>query len=292
MAQNWFEKLSLTFYDYITDTDKWVAIGEALVKIVIIVFASQFTVKIARAAVDKVFAQRERNRIPFDRRRTGTLRSLVNNVIGYTVYFIAILLVLAQFGIDLRPVLAGAGVLGLAIGFGAQNLVRDVISGFFIIFEDQYAVGDYIQTGNFSGTVKEIGLRTTKIQSWTGEIHIIPNGKINEVTNYSIHNSLAVIDVSVAYEEDIDKVMQALQEIVQGAKDELEDVVADPQVLGVHNLGPTEVVIRITVECKPMSHFSVARILRAKIKSEFDKRGIEIPYPRLVTLQKEDVRPS
>ena len=108
------------------------------------------------------------------------------------------MLILGQVGLNLGPLLAGAGVLGLAIGFGAQSLVKDVITGFFIIFEDQFGVGDVIQIDQFKGTVEEIGIRVTRIKSWTGEVHIIPNGNIKQVTNFSTYNSIAVVDVSIA----------------------------------------------------------------------------------------------
>ncbi|MDV2887601.1 mechanosensitive ion channel, partial [Alkalihalophilus pseudofirmus] len=114
------------------------------------------------------------------------------------VYFIALMMVLSVFGIDAKALIAGAGVVGLAVGFGALSLVKDVISGFFIIFEDQFSVGDHIRVGEFEGNVETIGLRTTKLKSWTGELHILPNGNITEVTNFSVNNSIAVIDIAIA----------------------------------------------------------------------------------------------
>src|SRR5690625_1552052 len=125
-------------------------------------------------------------------------------------------MVLETFGVPVSTLLAGAGVVGLAIGFGAQSLVKDIISGFFIIFEDQFSVGDYIMINSLEGTVEEIGLRTTKIESWTGEQHVIPNGDISIVTNYSIHNGISVVEVNVPYENDINEVKRLLDEIISG----------------------------------------------------------------------------
>ncbi len=116
---------------------------------------------------------------------------LLQNVFSYAIYFVAGVMILETLSVDVRGLLAGAGIVGLAVGFGAQNLVKDIITGFFIIFEDQFSVGDYVRVGTFEGTVEEIGLRTTKIKSWTGEINILPNGSIVEVTNFSLHNSVA-----------------------------------------------------------------------------------------------------
>lgn len=278
------ETLYTKIYDYVTNPEVWVNIGMALIKILVIIVGARIVVSIVHAAVNRIFKNREGGKLQFDQRRVDTLRVLVNNVTSYTIYFLSILLVLKQLGFDLQPVLVSAGVLGLAVGFGAQSLVRDVITGFFIIFEDQFAVGDVVTINNMTGTVQEIGLRITRIRSWTGEVHIFPNGSINQVTNFSLQNTLAVVDVSVAYEEDLDRVENVLKEVAVKAKEEMPEIVQEPQVLGVHAFGPSEVIIRVTAECKPNSHHDVNRKLRALIKAEFDARGIEIPYPKMVTM--------
>jgi small-conductance mechanosensitive channel len=283
-GQSLFETLYAKVYEYVTDPQVWVNIGMALIKILVIVVASKIVVSVVHAAVNRIFKNREGGKLQFDTRRVDTLRVLMNNITTYTIYFLAILLVLQTLGFDLRPVLVSAGVLGLAVGFGAQSLVRDVITGFFIIFEDQFAVGDVVTINNLTGTVQEIGLRVTRIRSWTGEVHIFPNGSINQVTNFSLQNTLAVVDVSVAYEEDLDRVEQVLKEVLKQAQAEMPEIVQEPQVLGVHAFGPSEVIMRVTAECKPNSHHGVSRKLRAMIKAEFDARGIEIPYPRMVTI--------
>ena len=187
-------------------------------------------------------------------RREATLMKLLQNVLTYAIYFIAILMILSTLTINVSAILAGAGIVGLAVGFGAQSLVKDVITGFFIIFEDQFSVGDIIRVGQFEGTVEEIGLRTTKIKNWTGELHIIPNGNILEVTNFSLNNSVAVIDISVAYEENIQRVEQLIQDLLSTMQDKYEDIVQPPELLGVQNLGTSEVIIRVTAETLPMRH--------------------------------------
>jgi len=281
---NFIQTLYAKTYNYVTNPDVWINLGMALIKILVIIVGARIVVSIVQAAVNRIFTKREGGKLPLEQRRVDTLRVLVNNVTNYTIYFLAILLVLKQLGFDLQPVLVSAGVLGLAVGFGAQSLVRDVITGFFIIFEDQFAVGDVVTINNMTGTVQEIGLRITRIRSWTGEVHIFPNGSITQVTNFSLQNSLAVVDVSVAYEEDLDRVEQVLKEVAAKAKEEMPEIVQEPQVLGVHAFGPSEVIIRVTAECKPNTHHGVNRKLRALIKSEFTARGIEIPYPKMVTM--------
>lgn len=286
--ERWFETLYAQASAYLTNPDTWVRIGLVALKILMIIILSRIVVSVVQAAVNRVFQHRQGSKLQIEQRRVDTLRVLVNNVARYTIYFLAMLLVLQLMGVDLRPVLVSAGVLGLAVGFGAQSLVRDVITGFFIIFEDQFAVGDVVTINNMTGTVQEIGLRITRIRSWTGEVHIFPNGTINQVTNFSLQNTLAVVDVSVAYEEDLDHVERVLKEILKKAQEEMPDIVAEPQLLGVHAFGPSEVIMRVTAECKPNTHHGVNRKLRAMIKREFDARGIEIPYPRMVSIQPKE----
>ena len=281
---NWIQHLFGQMYAYLMEPKLWVTIGTGIVKIIVIIAVARISVSIINAAVNRIFQNREGSKLQFDRRRVDTLRVLVNNVTGYTIYFLAILLVLKQLGFDLQPVLVSAGVLGLAVGFGAQSLVRDVITGFFIIFEDQFAVGDSVTINQFSGTVQEIGLRITRIRSATGELHIIPNGSIKDVTNFSVQNTVAVVDISVAYEEDLSRVQEVIAEVAQKLAAESEDVVKEPEVLGVQALGPHEVTIRVVVECLPNKHHAIARKLREMIKADFDEKGIEIPYPKMVTV--------
>lgn len=280
-----FQTLYNQMYESVTNADMWMSVGMVALKIVAIIVISRIVVSVVQAAVNKVFQHRAGSKIQMDQRRVDTMRVLVNNVVRYTLYFLAILMVLQLLGIDLKPVLVSAGVLGLAVGFGAQSLVRDIITGFFIIFEDQFAVGDAVTINNLTGTVQEIGLRITRVRSWTGEVHIFPNGTITQVTNFSLQNTLAVVDVSVAYEEDLKQVEEVLKEVLQIAKTELTDIVAEPQILGVHALGPSEVTMRVTAECKPNTHHGVNRNLRAMIRTEFTKRGIQIPYPKIVAMQ-------
>jgi moderate conductance mechanosensitive channel len=270
-----------------TDKEWWAGIGTAGLKIVGIILLAVIFKYIFKAAIANVFKVRLKSPLRLSERRENTLFRLLDNVATYVIYFVAILAILSEF-MDVRGILAGAGVVGLAIGFGAQNLVRDIITGFFIIFENQFAVGDTVRIASFEGTVEEIGLRTTKIKSWTGELHILPNSSITEVTNFSIHNSMAVVDVSIAYEADIDKAQSIIQEVVAKVKPNFPEMVKEPEVLGVQMLGAgaSEVVIRVVAEVLPMTHFKIARELRKLLKLELDKAGIDIPYPKMVTYQK------
>jgi small conductance mechanosensitive channel len=279
----WFRKL--------TEPTVWAGIGWVIAKIIIYFIAGRIVVSVIGRMVKHVVIDQKRTTagpVRIDHRRAQTIGKLVNNVISYTVNFIVLLLILGEIGVNLAPLLAGAGVLGLAIGFGAQSLVKDVITGFFIIFEDQFGVGDVIKTGNFQGTVEEIGLRVTRIKSWTGEVHIIPNGAITEVTNFSLNNTVSVVDVTVAYESDVEKASDIIRRTAIRVFEENDNVVKEPEVLGVQSLGTTGIIIRVMLECKPMTHLGVARQLNAEIKKALDEAGIEIPYPRLVTMQRSE----
>lgn len=245
-------------------------------------------VKVGKLAVRNFFVIRSKAPLTFSERRENTLLKLIENVLAYVVYFIALVNVLAILSFDVKGLIAGAGVLGLAIGFGAQNLVRDVITGFFIIFEDQFSVGDFVRIGQFEGTVEEIGLRTTKIKNWTGELHILPNGSIIEVTNFSLHNSVAVVDVSIAYEENIAEAEQVIGELLETLQAKYPEIVETPKLLGIQMLAASDVTLRITAETTPMNHYYVARMIRKDIKLCLDEHGIEIPYPRMVMYSKTD----
>ncbi|MGZ4107014.1 MAG: mechanosensitive ion channel family protein [Tumebacillaceae bacterium] len=282
-VQTWTKFLDNTGTKLI-DPDFWMAIGWGLVKIILILALAKITIRVGNTAIEKILSHRA---VRMDERRSRTLTTLLTNMMRYAVYFFVALTILSNLGFNVTTLIAGAGVAGLAFGFGAQSLVKDVITGFFIIFEDQFGVGDtvMINTKNeIRGNVEEVGLRITKIRAYTGEMHIIPNSQIQQVTNYSKTNSLAVLDVSVAYEEDLRRVFDVLHEVGKAAHDELEGIVGEPQVLGVQMFAASEVIVRMTVDCRPTENFSVARELRKRIKEAFDAQGIEIPYPKQVNL--------
>ena len=282
-----FEKMIEDIKNSLLNEQLWIDSGVVILKIFFIMFLAGIVVKVGKIVIRKVFEVRMKAPLRYTERRQNTLLKLLQNGLAYVVYFAAILAVLSALTINVTGLLAGAGVLGLAIGFGAQNLVRDVITGFFIIFEDQFSVGDYVRIGAAEGTVEEIGLRTTKLSGLNGEIHIFPNGTIVEVVNYSLNNSIAIVDVSVAYEVDIPKAEELIREFLLELPEKYEQLVKLPELLGVQNLAASEVVMRITAETKPMQHFAIARIIRRDLKIFMDANGIEIPYPKMVMYQKK-----
>ncbi|WP_374055335.1 mechanosensitive ion channel family protein [Rossellomorea sp. FM04394] len=270
------------------DNELWVTLGTGTLKIVAIMVITYLALRLGRSAIRNVFKVRSRSPLKFTERREATLLKLLENVLTYVIYFISLMTILSTLDIDVKGLIAGAGIVGLAVGFGAQNLVRDIITGFFIIFEDQFSVGDYVRIGSAEGNVEEIGLRTTKIKSWTGELHIFPNGNITEVTNFSIHNSIAVVDVSIAYEENIEEAEKVMQELLLTLPQKYEDLVNPPELLGVQTLGASDVVVRIVAETVPMRHWYMARMIRKEVKLCLDEHGIEIPFPRMVMYSRHD----
>ena len=268
----------------------WEAFGIGFLKIIFIIILTSLFIKIGKMTIHKIFELRSKSGslIRISERREATLAKLLVNILTYIAFFVSLMMILETMTINVSALLAGAGIVGLAVGFGAQNLVRDIITGFFIIFEDQFSVGDYIQIDQFIGTVEEIGLRTTKIKSWTGEVHILPNGSINQVTNFSINNSVAFVDVNIAYESDINTAEKVLQELLEKLPEKYEEMVKPPEILGVQTLDVSNVTIRVTSETLPMKHFYIARQLRKEIKQCLEENGIDVPFPRLVMYSRSE----
>ncbi|WP_058300560.1 mechanosensitive ion channel family protein [Gorillibacterium timonense] len=255
--------------DFFMNPDMWWGLLSVLLKVLLILVAARLINRFARTAIAKMIVEKDSSRLRINARRSKTIGVLVENVITYAVNFLAILLILSQFNFDLAPLLAGAGVVGLAIGFGAQSIVKDIITGFFIIFEDQFAVGDVIQTGTYRGTVESIGLRVTTIRAWTGEIYILPNSTIQAVTNYSMSNSVAVIDLSFNYQDDVEKAIEGLKPILQKLYETNPYVVSEPVVHGIQTLGESNAAVRISLECQPNTRQSIVRELNLELERKW-----------------------
>jgi moderate conductance mechanosensitive channel len=262
----------------VLNEQNWLSIGEVLLKIIAIVILSGIVIRIGKVAIHNIFKVRIKSPIRTSERRENTLMKLLENILTYAVSFMAFLMILSTLTIDVKALLAGAGIVGLAVGFGAQNLVKDIISGFFIIFEDQFSVGDQVRIGTLEGVVQEIGLRTTKMKSWSGELHILPNGSIIQVTNYSIYNSKAAIDISVAPETDLIKIEQVILQFLETLPEKYEDIVKIPELLGVQNFSTTEVILRIAVETKPMRQIAISRMVRKDLKLWLNEQGVEVQF--------------
>ncbi len=258
----------------------WLA---AAFRVLIILAVAQIAIRILFAFIDKTLSIRDREGVRVtDDKRLRTLAGLIKSLLRYAVYFVAILSVLEVLGIDTRSVLAGAGIVGLAVGFGAQNLVKDVISGFFLVLENQFTVGEYVEAGGITGVVEEMGLRVTKFRDFSGALHAVPNGAITSSTNWSRGNMRVLVRVDVAYEEDLDRVFGVLEPVLKQMESEVDTIREGPMVLGVSDLGESSVQILLFAKTEPMAQWAVEREMRLRVKKAFDKEGIEIPYPRRV----------
>ena len=220
--------------------------------------------------------------------RTETLTRVLSSAGIVVIWVMGAFYILSALGANLAPLLASVGIIGLAVGFGAQNLVRDVVTGFFILLEDQYGVGDIVAiNGVASGKVETLTLRVTGMRDLDGTMHYIANGEITHIANRSKDWARAVVDVGVAYKEDSDKVRRTLERVAASTKDESElgrAMYSMPEILGVEVLGEYEVTWRVIVDTKPGKQFQVGRSLRERIKAAFDEDGIEIPFPHQVTI--------
>nr|WP_156288654.1 mechanosensitive ion channel family protein [Oceanobacillus salinisoli] len=253
-----------------------------LIAVIIVYFIAKW---IGHRAIKKAF---ERANQGLSAGRSKTLQALSVNIFTYFLMFIVIGIVFELFGLDIKALLAGAGIVGLAIGFGAQGLVSDVVTGFFILLEKQIDVEDYVTIAGKDGIVEEIGLRTTKLRGFDGTLHYIPNREIASVSNHSRGNMRALVDIGISYDDDMDKAMQVLQNACDDIADQEEDIIEGPDVVGVQALGSSDVVIRVICKTKNMEQFSVERKLRKSLKEALDQNGIEIPYPHQVMINKNN----
>ena len=232
-----------------------------------------------------------RERTERARQRAKTLGVLFKSIASAVIGVVTIMMLLGEFDITLGPLIAGAGIVGVAIGFGSQALVGDLLSGIFMLIEDQYGVGDVIDAGDATGTVESVGLRTTRIRDVRGTLWHIPNGEIRRVGNMSQVWARAILDIDVAYDTDLDLAMETIKTVADGLwEEQLEEatIVEEPVISGVQNFGADAVTIRLSVRTEPSEQWSTGRVLRKRIKEAFDEAGIEIPFPqRTVWLKSE-----
>ena len=215
--------------------------------------------------------------------RTRTLGAVLRSTASITIYGLAVLMALSEFDVNLGPLIAGAGIVGVAIGFGSQSLVKDFLSGVFMLLEDQYGVGDIVDVGDTVGVVEEVKLRSTQIRDINGTLWHIPNGSIPRVANMSQDWGRTVLDIEVAYETDIAAATAVIKDVADGVWEEQvpgATIIEEPTILGVQNFGESSVSIRLMAKTEPAEHWATARELRARIKAALDEAGIDIPFPQ------------
>ncbi|ADC48292.1 small mechanosensitive channel [Alkalihalophilus pseudofirmus OF4] len=219
--------------------------------------------------------------------RMKTLEKLTLNIFSYILIFVFVTIIAGIFELPIGGLIAGAGVVGLAIGFGAQGLVSDVVTGFFLLLEKQIDVDDYVTAAGIDGVVEEVGLRTTQIRGFDGTLHFVPNREISSVSNHSRGNMRALIDMSISYDDNIDEAIAIMQSVCDKIALEDETIKEGPNVIGVQGLGDSDVVIRVIAKTENMMQWAVERKLRKELKEALDANNIEIPYPHQVYIEKK-----
>jgi len=258
--------------------DSLLYFGNKALRLVLILAGAVFACRFLGVVVERFFATNNGvNKLYLEEKRAKTLSNLLKMILRYTVYFISTIMILQEFHIDTTSILAGAGIIGLAVGVGAQSIFKDIIAGFFIFLENQYAVGDYIVSGDMAGTVEDIAFRTTKLRDGSGVLHIIPNGMISRISNYSRGQMLAVINVSVANQADISEVLTLLEKAGREIRQEMPEVLADPTVVGIVDFRPGEIVLQVSAPTLSLEQQKVETAFRRKIKVLFDAAQIPLP---------------
>ncbi|WP_051431764.1 mechanosensitive ion channel family protein [Rhodovibrio salinarum] len=238
--------------------------------------------EIVSATIERVLTRSSQRDTAKRSQRLATLLPLLRNALRILLIVVVSLIVLSEIGVDIGPLLAGAGVIGLAIGFGAQTLVKDVITGVFILLEDSLAIGDWVDLGGHGGEVESMTIRTITLRDLHGHIHVVPFSDVTSILNMARDYGYAVIDIGVAYREDTDAVIQLLQEVAEDLKNDSDwgpKIIGELEVFGVNNLGDSSVEIRVRLKTKTLAHWGMRREFLRRAKQKFDERGVEIPYP-------------
>jgi small-conductance mechanosensitive channel len=215
----------------------------------------------------------------------------LRNLATVVIMVVAIITVLGQLGVQIGPVLAAAGIVGLAVGFGAQTLVKDVINGFFILLEDQIRVGDVVQVAGQGGVVEKVNLKMIVLRDLAGNVHYVPNGSIDLVTNMTKDYSRYVFDVGVAYREDVDEVIQIIREVDEKLRSDPDfgpDILEPMEILGLDQFADSAIVIKARTKTRPIQQWRVAREFNRRLKRRFDEKNIEIPFPHVTLYMGED----
>ncbi|MBB6449455.1 small conductance mechanosensitive channel [Geomicrobium halophilum] len=272
----------MEFFDQAFVTNTFMFIGQLLLAII-----GYFIARAIGGSVIKRSFRKMKEKRNMHEGRAKTLEKLCLNVLSYTLLFIVVVVVIDIFGLQIGPLLASAGIVGLAIGFGAQGLVSDVVTGFFLLLEKQIDVEDYVTIAGLDGIVEEVGLRTTRIRGFDGTLHFIPNRDITSVSNHSRGNMEALVDIGISFNENISEAMKVLQEACDKLAEEEEAIIEGPDVLGVGSIDEYDVKIRILAYTENMQQWGVQRKLLKTCKEALEANDIQIPLPQQVYVKEE-----
>jgi small conductance mechanosensitive channel len=263
--------------------------GIQLVIIIILAYAGLKVAKSVSTRFVKALSRRQED-IEFQK-RTETLGSVIRHILTVLILIVASMMALKELGIEIGPILAAAGIVGLAVGFGAQNLVQDVISGFFILLEDQIRVGDVVKVGETGGLVEKVNLRMTILRDLSGNVHYIRNGNIDIVTNMTKEYSRYVFEIGVAYREDVDHVIEVVRQIDEDLRGDPEfsaDILEPIEILGLDQFADSAIIIKARYKTLPVQQWRVGREFNRRMKKKFDELNIEIPFPHMTVYMGQD----
>ena len=270
----------------------WVWFLASGFKVILIVIVTLIVIKVVSLFTSRLTELFSKKRVDEEsKKRAATLSSVIKNLLIVVILVIALITVLGEMGIEIGPILAAAGIVGLAVGFGAQSLVKDVINGFFILLEDQIREGDVVQIAGRGGLVEKVTLKMTILRDLAGTVHYIPNGTIDVVANMTKGFSRYVFEVGVAYREDVDEVMEVLKEVDEELRNDPEyqdDILQPIEILGLDKFDNSAVVIKARTTTKPIKQWRVGREFNRRLKKVFDERDIEIPFPHVTLYAGKD----
>lgn len=273
-----------SFGKFVIPKDSIYNFSEKIFKLLLIIILMIIIIKIGNGIISRMVARQKKFKFSLDEKKSQTMGVVLQSILRYSVYFIGIFtmveVVFGTIGITL------AGIGGVAIGFGSQSLVKDIINGFFILFEDQYSVGDYINIDEKGGIVESIELRITKIRDFNGDLHTIPNGLITKVTNHSRGNIRIMVDMDIAHNADVDRALKVIQDLCTKFQYENPDIADGPEVLGISAVKESGITIRVSGRTKPMTQWTMEMKLRKELRDALKAAHIEIPFPA-VKLMKE-----
>ncbi|QAT41545.1 mechanosensitive ion channel family protein [Clostridium sp. JN-9] len=252
---------------------------EKFLKVIIILILMYASIKIGNGIINRFISKQKKLKFSLDDRKAKTLGAVLKSVLRYSVYFFGIFAIIEIVFGKIGSIFAGLG--GVAIGLGGQNLIKDIINGFFILFEDQFSVGDYVSIEGKDGIVEGIELRVTKIRDFNGDLHIIPNGIIKMVTNHSRGNMRVLLDINISYDENIDKAIEVITDECEKFKNKNNNVVEGPRVLGISEISEDGISVKVFAKVKPMMQWDIEMKLRRDIKNRLDESKIKMAYKRV-----------
>ena len=284
----------MDFQNYLSISGIWLLKNG--IKILIITIIAMIAMKSVKLIIFRFSTAVEKRKIDQEyMKRADTLKSVIRHLLNVIILGIAIIMILDQVGIQVGPVIATAGIIGLAVGFGAQSLVKDVINGFFILMEDQIRVGDVVTIAGKSGVVERVNLKMTILRDVAGNVHFVPNGNIDVVTNMTKEYSRYVFNVGVSYRENVDEVMELIKQVGEkllNDPDFKDDIISPVEVFGLDEFGDSAIVIKARITTKPIKQWRVGREFNRRLKMVFDEKNIEIPFPHITLYMGEDKKGS